>query len=94
MEDINKRIIRAVGKAEDRINEDALRILRAYRFSANFGFTIDEELDTVCKEHFSSISNYCSQERITNEITKLINKHIYNESSAIAILTLINNKVD
>lgn len=93
LEDINKRIIRAVGKAEDRINEDALRILRAYRFSANFGFELDNELRDTCQKYFNSIF-YCSQERITNEITKLITKHIYNESSAISILTLVNSKVD
>jgi len=39
-DDIKDTIIRAIGKPEDRFNEDALRLLRAVRFSAQLGFTI------------------------------------------------------
>jgi tRNA nucleotidyltransferase/poly(A) polymerase len=41
-EDIKRGIIRCVGKAEDRFNEDGLRPLRALRFASQLGFTVDE----------------------------------------------------
>ena len=42
IEDLNKKMIRCVGNAEERFSEDALRILRAVRFSAQLGFEIEE----------------------------------------------------
>lgn len=42
IEDIKNGIIRAIGNPERRFTEDALRIMRAYRFSAQLGFTIEE----------------------------------------------------
>lgn len=42
-EDIEKKIIRAVGNPDRRFSEDALRILRALRFSARLGFDIEEK---------------------------------------------------
>ena len=41
--DLEAGVIRCVGKAEERFNEDALRMLRAVRFSAQLGFRIEEE---------------------------------------------------
>ena len=43
MEDLKKGVIRCVGNAEARFSEDALRILRAIRFSAQLGFEIEKE---------------------------------------------------
>ena len=43
MEDLQNRIIRCVGQAEARFGEDALRIMRAVRFSAQLGFGIEEK---------------------------------------------------
>ena len=43
MEDMEDKIIRCVGKAEERFTEDALRIMRAVRFSAQLGYSIEEE---------------------------------------------------
>ena len=43
MEDLKQGVIRCVGNAKERFGKDALRILRAVRFSAQLGFTIEEE---------------------------------------------------
>ena len=43
MEDLEAKVIRCVGKAGDRFTEDALRILRAIRFAAQLGFSIEEK---------------------------------------------------
>jgi len=42
-EDLERRILRAVGKAADRFDEDALRMLRCVRFASEYGFTVEEE---------------------------------------------------
>lgn len=71
--DIKKRIIRCVGYPEDRFNEDALRILRAIRFSCQLGFCIDASIGwcigyTDIKENLKNIS----VERINSEFCKMI----------------------
>ena len=48
--DINNKIIRCVGEPEERFGEDALRILRAVRFSAQLGFDIDEKTMEAIKK--------------------------------------------
>lgn len=69
--DLENHIIRAVGKAENRIQEDALRMLRAIRFSAKLGFEIDSELKQAISDNAKSI-NKISEERIESELTKII----------------------
>lgn len=71
MEDLKKGIIRCVGSAEERFTEDALRILRAVRFSAQLGFEIEEETLEAVKNKAELLHNI-SAERIRVEITKLI----------------------
>jgi tRNA nucleotidyltransferase/poly(A) polymerase len=63
------KVIRTVGDADERIKEDSLRILRAIRFSARFGFRIDDALVKAIIHNKADISNL-SQERITGEIIK------------------------
>ncbi|MBE6115067.1 MAG: CCA tRNA nucleotidyltransferase [Erysipelotrichaceae bacterium] len=71
LQDIENKTIRAIGEPVERFNEDALRILRALRFSSQLGFTI--HLDTlkgmVSQKH---LLKYISKERITQEIVKYI----------------------
>lgn len=73
--DIENKIIRAVGKAEDRFSEDALRIMRAVRFSACLGpkiWQIEEKTAQAIKKN-ASLLKIISQERIRDEIIKIIN---------------------
>ena len=71
MDDLNKGIIRCVGNPDDRFDEDALRILRAVRFSAQLGFDIDETTEHSISTHAMYLKDI-SAERIQVELTKLI----------------------
>lgn len=72
IQDLKTRKLNFIGNAEDRIKEDYLRILRAFRFHAKIciGDLSDEILD-VCKKHSHMIQNL-SGERIREEIFKLL----------------------
>lgn len=70
-EDLQDGVIRCVGPADMRFQEDALRILRALRFSARFGFRIAEETGKAahtCKE----LLRFVSAERIFSELTQIL----------------------
>ena len=69
--DVEKKIIRAVGNPDERFKEDALRMLRAIRFSAQLGFTIEENTLNAIKENAHLIKNV-SFERIEAEMTKIL----------------------
>lgn len=71
LEDIKNKIIRGVGKPQERFQEDALRMLRALRFSAQLGFKIEEETYSAIKEKACLIA-HVSAERIKEELDKLI----------------------
>lgn len=68
--DLNEGIIRCVGNARERFSEDALRMLRALRFSARFGYEIDSETEEAIKELAPTLSNI-SAERIRDELEKI-----------------------
>lgn len=70
---INGRI-RCVGSPLERFNEDALRILRALRFAAQFNFKIDPCIDNTIQSVLPSINNL-SMERIGSEFSKIIVSH-------------------
>ncbi|EGQ3767332.1 CCA tRNA nucleotidyltransferase [Staphylococcus pseudintermedius] len=69
--DIEQRIIRTVGDAKTRFDEDALRILRGLRFKSQLGFTIEEATFEAMAHQMSDLE-YLSIERIMNELTLLI----------------------
>ncbi len=71
VKDLDAGIIRCVGKASDRFDEDALRILRAERFAAQLGFVIDDETKKAMEEQAGFLKDI-SAERIQVELTKLI----------------------
>lgn len=70
--DLNEKVIRCVGDSKQRFNEDALRILRAYRFMAKLeGFTLDKDVLESSKELAYLLKNI-SVERIREEFNKII----------------------
>lgn len=71
LKDLNARQIRAVGDAKERFQEDALRLLRAVRLSAELSFTIEEATLAAIKASASAIQAV-SQERIRDELVKLV----------------------
>lgn len=71
LEDLKNKVIRCVGTASERFDEDALRILRAIRFSAQLGFEINEETRAAMTEKAEHLQNI-SAERIQAELVKLL----------------------
>ena len=69
--DIENGIIRCVGDAQKRLCEDALRMMRAIRFSAVLGFKIDNETERAIKAH-SILIKKVSSERILEELNKIL----------------------
>ncbi|MEZ4749259.1 MAG: CCA tRNA nucleotidyltransferase [Bdellovibrionota bacterium] len=69
--DLKKKIIRSIGKAEDRFLEDHLRMLRAARFAVQLGFSLEAETEAAIKAHAPLIAKV-SQERIREEFSKLL----------------------
>lgn len=71
MEDLERGIIRCVGDAVERFTEDALRILRAIRFSAQLGFVIEDKTKQAILKIAPNLEKV-SKERIQVELTKLL----------------------
>ena len=75
VEDIKLRIIRGVGDPDKRFKEDALRMMRALRFSAQLDFSVEAETMKALRENASLIVNI-SSERVRDELLKLVlSKH-------------------
>ena len=71
IEDLKKGVIRAVGDPKTRFEEDALRILRGYRFAAQLGFSIEEETRNALRSEAYRLKNI-SRERISSEFCRLV----------------------
>lgn len=71
LEDLKNQVVRCVGAPCDRFDEDALRILRAVRFSAQLGFEIEEETRVAIIKKVKHLKNI-SAERIRVELDKLL----------------------
>ena len=69
--DLSSKIIRTVNNPNERFYEDALRMLRAFRFSSKLGFDIENKTLEAIKKNAQLIS-YVSIERIVNEFRKLL----------------------
>lgn len=73
VQDINDKVIRAVGSAQERLEEDALRAVRALRFSVTKDMRIDPELKFSMETAavLNSIEHKISDERIMDELSKM-----------------------
>lgn len=71
MDDLTNKMIRCVGEARERFTEDALRIMRAVRFSAQLGYEIEENTKRAIIELAPNLKNI-SAERIQVELVKLL----------------------
>ncbi len=69
--DMERKCIRCVGCARERFSEDALRMMRGVRFSAQFGYTIEEETKRAVRELAGNLKSV-SAERIQVELVKLL----------------------
>ena len=70
-EDIKARVIRCVGNADDRFDEDALRVMRALRFASVYGFVISEDTSNAIHRKAENLNNIAA-ERINTELCKLL----------------------
>jgi poly(A) polymerase len=70
-DDLRAGIIRAIGQPEERFREDKLRMLRAVRFAARFGYTIEPETLRAIQK-FAPELGQVSAERLRDELTKLL----------------------
>ncbi len=69
--DITARIVRTIGDSERRFAEDKLRMLRAVRFAARFGYTIEPSTFLAIQKHADEI-HQVSRERVRDELTKML----------------------
>ena len=69
--DLQNKLIKAAGDPKKRFNEDALRLMRAVRFSAELGFAIDQETLSAIAELSENISKIAN-ERIRDEFSKIL----------------------
>ncbi|MCL5091152.1 MAG: HD domain-containing protein, partial [Patescibacteria group bacterium] len=70
-EDLQNKIIRAVGDPNERFKEDALRMIRAIRFAAQLGFIIETDTFIAIKKN-SQLLTFISGERIRDELFKIL----------------------
>ncbi len=71
--DIESRTLRCVGKAHLRFREDALRLIRALRFSVTHSFALSQDIiDCLCKSELIALLKNVSDERIKDELEKMM----------------------
>lgn len=69
--DLKNKLIRAVGNADERFKEDALRLMRAIRFAAQLGFNIEEKtIKSILRD--AKLISYVSKERVRDELLKIL----------------------
>ena len=70
-DDLTRHVIRCVGDPETRFREDALRMLRAYRFAAQLGFSLDEQTQAAIRR-CAPLCATLSRERVREEAEKAL----------------------
>jgi tRNA nucleotidyltransferase (CCA-adding enzyme) len=69
--DLENKVVKTVGDAHERLSEDALRIMRAIRISAELGFSIEKTTLEALKKH-ASLLGHIAKERIRDEFVRII----------------------
>jgi poly(A) polymerase len=69
--DLDARVVRAIGRADERFEEDHLRMLRGVRFAARFGFELEGETKRAIRSLAPKIAAV-SRERVRDELTKML----------------------
>src|SRR3989338_1256503 len=69
--DLSAKLVKAVGNPKERFEEDALRLMRAVRFDAEFGFEIEKETEKAAKS-LSKLLAIIARERVRDEFVKII----------------------
>ena len=80
--DINNKVIKSIGEPNKKMEEDALRILRAIRFSAKLGFKIDDELENAILNQKGLLKNI-SYQRKREELEKIFSLDNYKEGISL-----------
>ena len=70
-EDLQKRIIRAIGNPSERFAEDRLRMIRAVRFASRLGFSVEENTAEAIKSYANTLFPAVSMERVWQELCKM-----------------------
>lgn len=70
-QDLERKLIRCVGEPQKRFEEDALRILRAFRFASKLGFSIEANTKKIALEKAATLKNV-SAERIQKELLQIL----------------------
>jgi poly(A) polymerase len=70
--DLDARLLRAIGDPLERFREDRLRMLRAVRIAARFGFAIDPDTASAIRRMAPQLGNGVSAERIADELRKML----------------------
>lgn len=91
-QDIKRKVIRFVGKPKLRIEEDALRILRAFRFVSKLGFNLDKKTSEAIYKKRKFLTKI-SKERIFDELSKILmgkySKKAFVEMKKLRVLEII-----
>lgn len=87
--DLENHVLRAVGKAEERFHEDALRMMRAVRFAAQLDFKIEDNMQQAIQDHAALLANI-SIERTNVEFTKLMQ----GRAAMYGMLELLKNRLN
>lgn len=98
-EDLENKLLRCVGEPHKRFREDALRILRAFRFVSEHGFDIEEKTLEAIKNERDGLEKI-SRERVFSELSRILvgdfaEKALYllSECEIVKYITLSNRKI-
>lgn len=91
-EDLRNKVIKTVNNPNERFFEDALRMLRAFRFSSKLGFEIEENTLKAIKNN-AELIKFVSIERIVNEFRKLLTGKGNKRSLELLLDSKLNNYI-